>query len=161
MKLDASPDTIRAVAEALKLAAILDDRVAHADAARIAAWSEKVETHNLEREDLIAGLQNFYDSPMQHPIGIGDLIHYGRSARRDRTEREDEEIREIRRETQDAKADADEAHAIAAGFVGGPVKARTPRLRSAEAALQSCQGKRESQDAIREFFDAKRAAGKR
>jgi hypothetical protein len=40
-----SPETIRAVAEALKYAAILDDRVAKADQARVLGWAKQVRRH--------------------------------------------------------------------------------------------------------------------
>jgi hypothetical protein len=157
MKLDATPTTIRDIAEAFKLAAILDDRIAQVDTARIAAWAEQVQRHNLIRADLLDGLQAFYDSPSDRAIQIGDLIHHARHAKRTRLDKEADEVREQRQEAHDVKA-ADEIHGIAAGFVAGPVKNKTPRLIAAEAALQCAVDKSTAQAAIAEFFAAKREA---
>jgi hypothetical protein len=101
--INATEETLRAVAETLKLAALLDDRVAQPDKARIAAWAEQVQRHNLSREDLLTGLQAFYDGPSDHAITIGDLIHQARHAKRDRTERESDEEREARQARMDAR----------------------------------------------------------
>lgn len=156
-----TPETIRAVAETLKYAAMLDDRIAGADQARIAAWSKQVQRHpGLTREDLLDGLQKFYDGPSERAIGIGDLLAHSRVCHRDRIEKEDAEIRDIRREELDAKADEDATQEVAATVVLGPVKAKTPRLFEAEHELQRCHGKQEALAAIREYAAAKAEAKK-
>jgi hypothetical protein len=114
VKLDATPDTIRAVAQVFKLAAILDDRLAQADRNRVAAWAEQVHRHNLAEPDLLDGLQAFYDGPSERPIGVGDLIHHARIAKRDRLEREPDEMREARQVQLDARI-ADQIAEITAG----------------------------------------------
>lgn len=156
MNLDASPETIRAVAEVLELASLLDDRVAGADPNRIKAWSEQVERHKLLRGDLLDGLQKFYDGPAERPIGVGDLIYHSRQVRHDRTEREDDR-RVYRPSIHDQQA-VDEARAFAADLTFGRVKNPTPRFEAAVDALQTCRGRRDSMAAIREFAAAKREA---
>ena len=84
----ATTEDLTNAAEALKLAAILDDRAPKADKARITGWGEQIHRHHLGREDLLDGLQRFYDSPSDRAIAIGDLIAHARACRRDRTERE-------------------------------------------------------------------------
>jgi hypothetical protein len=159
MKIDATEADLRATAEVLKLAAILDDRAPAGDKARIAAWGEKIHQHRLERNDLLDGLQAFYDSPSERAIQIGDLIHHARIVRRDRNEREADAERERRAGQHDIKAE-DEIRGIAAGIVMGPTPTRTPRLEAAELALHCCSDKREAQAAIREYFAAKSEAKK-
>lgn len=159
MNVDATETELRDIAETLKFAAILDDRAPRADKARIAAWAEQIHRHNLHRDDLLNGLQKFYDEPRDRAIGIGDLISLGRHCKRDRVEREAEQSRESRQSEFDRKADADDAHTISAAFIGGRVKP-TPRLETAREGLQTCHGRAESLDAITEFFDAKRDAAK-
>lgn len=155
-----SPETIRDVGETLKYAAMLDPRLSHADKATIAAWSKQVQRHpGLTREDLLNGLQRFYDSPSERPIGIGDLITHSRLCKHDRIEREDAEIREIRREEQDAKAE-EETQELAGSVVMGPTVKKTQRLFDAEHELQRCHGKRECMEAIREYAAAKAEARK-
>lgn len=155
-----SPETIRAVAEALKYAAILDDRVAKADQARVLGWAKQVRRHpGLTRDDLVDGVQRFYDSPSERAIGIGDLLAHSRVCHRDRIEKEDAEIRDIRREAQDVKAEEETAE-LAEAVVLGPVKNKTPRLFEAEHELQRCHGKAEALAAIREYAAAKKAARK-
>ena len=158
MNLNASPETIRDVAETLKYAAFLDDRVAQADKARIAAWSEQIQRHHLQRDDLLDGLQAFYDGPSQNAIQIGDLIHHGRNARRNRNEREDDELRDARAARRDTQA-ADEIQTVSASVITGRVKS-TPRLNAAREALENCTGKTETLEAMREYFIAKREARK-
>jgi hypothetical protein len=159
MNIDATEEDLRAAAEALKLAAILDDRAPAADKARIAAWAEKFHGHRLERRDILDGLQAFYDSPSERAIQIGDLIHHAKQVRRDRNQREEAADLEQRREHHDNKAAAEEAEAIAAAFVSGPVE-KTPRLIAAEDALQCSTDKRTAHAAIREYFAAKTEARK-
>lgn len=155
--INATPQTIRAVGEAMQLAALLDDRLGHTDDARVAAWAEQIQRHQLERDDLLNGIQAFYDSPSERAIQVGDLIHHARQVRRDRNEREAETERERRAALCDTKA-ADEVHAIAAGAVMGRVANKTERLIRAENQLQTCTNKAEAIDAIREYFAAKREA---
>lgn len=156
MNLNASAETIRNVAEMFKLASFLDDRLAAADQGRIAAWSEQVQRHNLTRDDILDGLQAFYDQPHQHAIGVGDLIHHARIAKRARLDREDDAARERLEAKSDLKAADDVAFTAAA--ISGRVKHRTPRLEAAEALLQTCQGKRAAVEAIREYGAALREA---
>jgi hypothetical protein len=157
VNIDATEADLFAITEVLKLAAILDDRAPRADKARIAAWAEKVHQHRLQRGELLDGLQAFYDEPRDRAIGIGDLLSHARRIKRDRLDREAEPEREHRQETFDAKA-ADEIHSVADGFITGPVENPTDRLVKAEIGLQCCNGKQESQAAIREFFAAKAEA---
>lgn len=162
MNVDATQDDLLAVAEVLKLAAVLDDRAPAADKPRIAAWAEKIHKHGLHRDDLLDGLQVYYDSPSERAIQIGDLVHHAHQVRRDRNEREAEQQRERRALANDAKA-ADDMRALAAGAVFGPARERTDRLIAAENALQCVTNKREAIAALREFFAAKaeRTAPKR
>lgn len=156
-----NPETIRATAEVLELAALLDDRVAGADRNRIKAWAEQIERHNLKRNDLLDGVQKFYDGPAERPIGVGDLIHHARQVRHDRTEREDDYHRNYRASIHDQQA-VEEARSFAADLTFGRVKTPTPRFEAAVDGLQECRGKKASIEAIREFTAAKREAqGKR
>lgn len=155
--INASPQTVRAVAEAMQLAALLDDRLGHTDDARITAWAEQIQRHQLERGDLLDGVQAFYDSPSERAIQIGDLIHHARQRRRDRNEREAEEQREQRDAALEAKG-ADDMRELMAGAVMGPVTNRTERLVRAENALQCVTNQREAMQAIGEYFEAKREA---
>lgn len=157
--INASTDTVRAVTKVFQLAAILDDRAAQPDKARIAAWSEQVERHKLTEPDLLDGLQAYYDNPSDHSIQIGDLIHHARRIRRDRNEREAETLRSQRAALTDIKA-ADDMKQLAAGAVMGPTKNRTQRLAAAENALQCCTNRAQAEAAIREYFAAKTAARK-
>lgn len=157
--INATPETVRSVAEAMQLAALMDDRVGHVDDARVAAWSEQIERHKLTKSDLLDGVQAFYDNPSDRALQVGDLIFHARKIRRDRNEREAEEERRRRDERLSIKA-SDEWPALAAGVVMGPTKKRTKRLDDAELALQTCHGKRESVAAITEYFAAKTAARK-
>ncbi|MBO0881916.1 MAG: hypothetical protein J2P17_16560 [Mycobacterium sp.] len=158
MNVNATEDELRNTAEALKFAAILDDRCPQPDKARIAAWAEQIHRHRLERGDLLDGLQAFYDQPHDHAIGIGDLIHHARIIKRDRLDRAADQQRDDRRNAHDTKA-ANDTHTLAA-VPFGPVENRTPRLHRTEQALQTCTNKTESQAAIKEFFAAKREAKK-
>jgi ferric-dicitrate binding protein FerR (iron transport regulator) len=88
VNLDATPETVQNLAEAIKLAALLDDRVTHPDKARMAAWAAQTHRHRLAREDLLDGVQAFYDHPAEHAIQIGDLIRNARIAKRDRLDRD-------------------------------------------------------------------------
>lgn len=103
MNLNASPETIRNVAEAMQLAQLLDDRTAHADKARIAAWAEEVEPFRLDRSDLLDAVRMFYADPRDRAIGVGDLIGAARAIRRDRTERESDFQRKAREEALDSR----------------------------------------------------------
>lgn len=160
MNLNASADTLRAVAKVFQLAAILDDRVAQPDKARIAAWAEQVERHGLTQPDLLDGLQAFYDGPSERAIQIGDLIHHARIVRRDRTEREEADLLAQRRAGHDAKAAADDMRGLVAAVPMGPVASRTPRLIAAEAALQCVTDRTSAMAALREFAAAKAEARK-
>jgi hypothetical protein len=156
MNLDATPQTVRAVAEVFKLAAFLDDRIAAPDPGRIAAWAEQVQRHNLAESDLLNGVQGFYDGPSSHAIGVGDLIQHARQCRRERREVE----HDAAIEAQEAAGDAKAVEAIASVTVTGPTKHRTPRLEAAEIALQGAVDKESAMAAIREYFAAKAEARK-
>jgi hypothetical protein len=152
--INATEQEILTGAEVLKMAAILDDRAPAADPARIAAWAEKIHQHGLERNDLLDGLQAYYDRPSERAIQIGDLIHFARIVKRDRLDREADATRDSRRERHDGKAATDEMPALAAGVAQGAVKP-TARLVTAETALQCATTKAEAQAAIAEFLAAK------
>lgn len=159
MNINATPETLRAVAQVLKMAAILDDRVAQPDKARIVGWAEQVQRHNLTEDDLLDGLQKYYDQA-DRPIGIGDLIIHARATKRDRLERESREEREARRRELDAKAeDAVDVPALVAGFSSGPVTP-TERLRRATDGLDAAHDKRTALAALQEYFAAKAEARK-
>jgi hypothetical protein len=104
MNIDASRDTIRAIGAAIKLAALLDDRVAQPDKARIAAWAEQVQRHRLTEQDLLDAVQDFYDRGQDRAIGIGDMVDHGRARKRARLEREPDEQREARQAEREAMA---------------------------------------------------------
>lgn len=157
--LNAAPDTIRAVTKVFELAAILDDRCAQPDKARLAAWSEQVHRHRLTESDLLDGLQAFYDTPSERAIQVGDLIHHARHAKTRRLEKESDDAREERQEALDLKA-ADDIRTVAGGMITGPTKNRTPRLMAAENALQCVVDKATAVAAIREYLAAKAEARK-
>ncbi len=88
MNVNASEATLHAITEALKLAALLDDRASRPDKARIAAWAEQVEPYRFTETDLLDGVRDFYNSPHDYPISVGDLIARARVIRQDRRMRE-------------------------------------------------------------------------
>lgn len=156
----ATPETVQAVAQVLKMAKILDDRMGQPDKSRIVAWADQVQRHQLAEPDLMDGLQAFYDGPSDRPIGIGDLIHHSRSARTIRIGKEDRTEREARQAELDAvKPAPEDTAAVSAAFIPGSVKS-TIRLEAADQALQECYGKQASLAAIAEFFAAKAEARK-
>lgn len=160
MNLNATPETVRAVAEMFKLASFLDDRVAAPDKARLAAWSEQLERHHLSEADMLDGVQEFYDAPSSRPIGVGDLIHHARNAKRGRLEARRQAQQDAYESTIDRKA-ADEFSALVGEYVAGPVKFRTERLTAAEAALQAAWNRDTAHAALREYFAAKAEAMKK
>ena len=100
MKLDATPETVAAIAQVLKLAGYLDDKIGQPDKGRIMAWSEQVQRHNLAEADLLDGLQAYYDGSHDgRPIGVGDLIQHAKVARQVRQGRESKAEREARQPT--------------------------------------------------------------
>lgn len=103
MNLDATPDTVRAIVQVFKLAGILDDRAPQPDKARIAAWAEQAQRHNLVESDLIGAVHDFYDQPHDQPVGIGYLIAAGRSRKRDRLDRESKDALEARQGATDER----------------------------------------------------------
>lgn len=107
MNLNATPETLRAVSKALALAAVLDDRVAQPDKARIAAWAEQIDPYKFTEEDMLEGVSGYYSGPVDRAIGIGDLIHHSKLARVERTAREPREVREARQEALAVKAAED------------------------------------------------------
>ncbi|AWN02665.1 hypothetical protein SEA_XAVIA_65 [Mycobacterium phage Xavia] len=158
MNLNASRETVEATMQVLKMAAILDDRVSQGDTARVAAWAEQIERHKLNESDLLDGLQAYYDAPTDRAIGIGDLIHHARQARRQRTQNEGLDGLDRRQAELDAIKPAPEPAVALPGFVGGQVTNRTPRFEAAQQALQECYGRAECRAAIAEYFAAKREA---
>ena len=156
MKVTATADDLRAIAEVFKFAAILDDRVGQPDKARIAAWAEQIHRHKLERNDLLDGLQAFYDSPSERAIQVGDVIQHAKAARRKRREQQREAELKAIEEAGNSKA-ADDTRAFAAGITFGKVP-RTKRLEAAETALQCPTNADEAKAAIREFLSAKAEA---
>lgn len=159
MKLDATPETVAAVAEVFKLAAFLDDRIAQPDKARLAAWAEQVQRHKLTESDLLDGVQAFYDTPSERAMQVGDLIHHARAVRRERREREREADLAAAEKVVDKKA-ADDMTGIATDFTLGPALNRTPRLNAAQTALQCAVDRETAVAAMREFSAAKAEARK-
>lgn len=159
MNIDATEEDLRTAAEALKLAAILDDRAPKADKARIAAWAEKLHAHRLGRTDVLDGLQAFYDHPSERAIAIGDLIAHARAARRDRAEREENTHWQTHYQYRDQQA-IDDLRELSADFLTGRVN-DTPRLKAARNLVYTCRTRTEAIEAIREFFAAKQQARKR
>lgn len=161
MNLNATPETVKAITQVFKLSAILDDRAPAADMARMAAWAEQVERHKLTEDDLLSGLQSYYDSPHDRPMGVGDLIQHAKVARRKRVDDESRAELNARQAHLDAvKPEPDAVRAIASAFGGGPVPAgqRTDRLQAAENSLQTCVDRKTAMAAIREYFAAKAEA---
>ncbi|AIT13462.1 helix-turn-helix DNA binding protein [Mycobacterium phage ZenTime222] len=154
----ATPETISAVTQCLKLASILDDRVGGPDAARVLAWSEQIQRHKLSEDDLLAGLQDFYDQPNDRPLGVGDLIAAARAHRRTRAASEPAERFETRG---DALSEPVEITAVAAPALTtamGSVGRTTERLERAREALQTCYGHQACSRAIREYQAARAEA---
>lgn len=158
MNINATEQELADTSETLKLAAILDDRAPKADKARIVGWAEQIHRHGLTRDDLLNGLQAYYDGPSERAIQIGDLIHHARLARRTRCEREDDETRAARQQKHDRHA-ADDVRALSSAFIAGRAK-DTPRLKAARDALDDCRGEVEAKAAIAEYFAAKAEAQK-
>lgn len=152
-----SARSISATTEVLELASLLDHRIPTPDKARVLAWARQIERNRCERDDLLDAVQVFYDRPSSQPISVGDVIEGSRRIKRDRLDREADEQRERREQIADTKA-AGEVEVLAAGMTFGPTVNRTERLVKAENALQCCTTKSEAQEAIREYFAAKREA---
>lgn len=161
MNLNASPETVKAITQVFKLTAILDDRAPSSDMARTAAWAEQVERHKLTEDDLLTGLQSYYDSPHDRSMQIGDLIQHAKAARRKRVDDESRAELEARQAELDAvKPAPDAVRAIASAFGSGPVPAgrHTDRLQAARDSLQTCVDRKTAMAAIREYFAAKAEA---
>lgn len=162
-EVNATRETIHAVAASLGRARLFDDRLGGSDQGRIAAWAEAAEPHHLSQADMMAAVTAYYAEESGRAMQVADLIRLGRRIRSDRGQREADEEREARQAKWDAtKAAPDETASIASGFVAGPIpeSSRTDRLGAAERALQACHGKKESVAAIREYFAAKAEAQK-
>lgn len=86
--INATPETVRAVGNAIGRAALFDDRITEGDSARIAAWAEAVERHNLDPTDLLDAVTSYYSTPRDRAILVGDLIQHARNARQDRAQRD-------------------------------------------------------------------------
>ena len=154
--LNATTEGIAGVGEALKLAALLDDRVGQPDKAKAAAWAEQVARHpGLTRDDLLDGVQAFYDQPHDRAMAVGDLISHARRLKRDRLAREDVAVQQARIDRNAQKALEDisaEFHDTVAG--GGHLRVDTPELVQARDGLQTCQGKADSIAAIKAYLAA-------
>lgn len=159
MNIDATEDDLRNVAEMFRLAALLDDRVGQADKARIAVWAEQIHRHKFTREDILDGLQRFYDDAQSRAIAVGDLIACSKVARRVRVGKEDAAERERRQIEQEAKVAADD-WPVPRDPITGPTAHKTDRMRAAEDRLHVCHDQRTAVDAIREYFAAKAEARK-
>ncbi|AVJ50263.1 helix-turn-helix DNA binding protein [Mycobacterium phage Mendokysei] len=155
---NADPETISAVTQCLKLASALDDRVGGPDAARIVAWSEQIQRHKLSEDDLLAGLQDFYDQPHDRPLGVGDLIAAARAHRRIRSQNVPAERFEARGDALSEPAEIAAVVAPALQTAMGPVGRTTERLERAREALQTCYGYRACSEAIREYHAARAEA---
>ena len=159
-----TPDTIKAVAEVLKLASYMDDNVAGADKNRIMAWATQVQRHRLEAQDLLAGFQAFYDGPHDRAITVGDLIHESRKARAERNQREGDELRDRRAEDiHDAKAAEDVQELLAESLSSRAATNKTPRLVEAERVLYddtATFNRKTAMAALREVFAARAEARK-
>lgn len=107
MNLNATPETLRAVAKALQRAGFLDDRIGQPDKARLAAWAEQIQPYQFTEDDMLDGVGRYYSGPVDRAMGIGDLIHHSKQARVDRTSSETREQREARQEALSAKAAED------------------------------------------------------
>lgn len=151
-----SAQSIAHTTEVLELASLLDHRIPSPDKARVLAWAKQIDRHQLSRDDLLDATQAFYDQPSPHPVSVGDVIAGARRIKRDRLAREEADEREQRQTLNDRKA-ADDVLALTASVLEGRVK-DTPRLKAARDALDTCQGKAESQAAIAEFVAARREA---
>lgn len=158
MNIDATETDLRNVAEALSLASLLDDRITRGDKARIAAWGKQIHRHQFTRDDLLNGLQMFYDGTSTHAITVGDLIACAKTARSDRVAREDALEREHRQAEQATKAAPDEPWPIPAGAITGPTAHKTDRMRTAEDRLHACHNQATAVEALREYFAAKAEA---
>ncbi|WP_378735480.1 hypothetical protein [Nocardia brasiliensis] len=89
MEIAASDRSVRAAAAAWSRARIYDDKLGDPDKARLAAWAESIERWKLDAPDLLEGVIRYYEGETDgRTIGIGDLLHHGREARRQRAERE-------------------------------------------------------------------------
>jgi hypothetical protein len=121
------------------------------------SWAKVFRHSGLSVEDLLAGVDKVY---LENGAGYrplpADIARAGRAIREDRAQREGWAELEARQAANEAKV-AEETRAIAAAFKSGPVHP-TKRLQAARDALDSCQGKREAQAAIHEFFAAKAEA---
>lgn len=162
MKIDATKETTRAVADALELASLLDDRAPHPSPSRIAAWAEQIQRHNLTRDDLLDAVQMFYDQPHERAIGVSDLVHLGRSIKRDRLDRQPPQPIQPHLDNDTTGTDSAALIDTATLEIGSLRHTErpntTPRLDSARQALQTCHGATQSREAIREYLTALRDA---
>lgn len=157
-----SAETIQAVTEVLQLASLLDHRIPQPDKGRVLAWSNQVERHQLGREDMLDATQSFYDRHSDQPISVGAVIDGARRIKRDRLDREDEADRERRQDANGSKA-AEAIATIADAWPAVPAPtsattdAKTARLDAARERLQTCHGRAECREAIREYSEALKA----
>lgn len=126
--------------------------------ATILAWAEQFITVKLPVDDLLAAVTRVYATSAAgfKPLPA-DIIRAARAIRADRAERESDAERDARREAFDRKVL--DRTAIAAIAIG-PTKVKTPRLAAAETAMQCAVDRHTAQEAIREYFAAKREANK-
>jgi hypothetical protein len=170
MNLEATDAEVLAVAEVLKLSALLDDRAPRADKSRIAAWAEQIHRHHFTEPVLLDAVQAFYDSPSDHAIQIGDLIQHAKQVRRDLPDPETR-IKNLRsghlrpgfqapRGTASGGNDQcnelpfDPEPVVIAPLTGDP----SERLEHAKAALQTVTTHHDARQAITQYFAARRVS---
>lgn len=111
----ASQESVHAAAAAWSRARIWDDKLGEVDKVRLAAWAEAIDRWKLETPDLLEGVNVYYEgNTTGRIIGIGDLLHNAREARRQRAERE---------RAQEVHADVVAARELPHGYGGLPINA--------------------------------------
>lgn len=85
--INASEDTVRGITAVLGRASLFDDRITAGDAARIAAWSEAVESYRFDQADLLAAVTAHYQGSSE-TMRVNDLIAASRKIRGERAEQE-------------------------------------------------------------------------
>jgi len=127
----------------------MDDREAALVTAKI--WAELFDEFDFSASELIAAVKKrakvLPDAPEP-----ADILRVARATRAERGERESDDEREARQDALNRKI-APEVKAITRATTFGPARS-TPRLNTARDALENCDGKRQSQEAIHEYLGA-------
>jgi hypothetical protein len=131
----------------------MDDREAALATSRI--WADLFDGCNLSTDELIAAVKKRAKVIPEAPEPA-DIIRVARATRAEQGERESDDEREARQDALERKI-APEVKAITRATTFGPARS-TPRLNTARDALQNCDGKRQSQEAIHEYLGALREA---